>query len=183
MELLRGKWDITGGVSAVDGSSLPRTDTLDLWNDFARPMLIKRHLITFLSALHPLAAPADIFTDERRLRLGTSVVLEYFAIHRHVRDSDRLGGISPEGVPRPHRHSRQHTPKIHRRKNGMPEADGKGRHQILQRCRFGVATYARRINRALDKTDVTGSPGQRRPRVHRGLTPHPGRSQNQHAKG
>ena len=81
MKLLRGKWDITGrGVSAVDGTSLPRTDTIDLSNDFAGPLLIKRHSITFLSALAPLATPADIFTDERRLRLGTPVILEYFAI-------------------------------------------------------------------------------------------------------
>ena len=81
MKLLRGNWDITGGASAADGTSLPRTDTLDLWNDFAGPMLIKRHSIQFLSALPPLVKPGDFFTDERRKRLGTPVILEYFAIN------------------------------------------------------------------------------------------------------
>ena len=46
-------------------------DTIDWWGDLVQPLLLKKHGATFLSSLAPLATPADFFSDERRLRLGT----------------------------------------------------------------------------------------------------------------
>ena len=64
---------------AVQQSSAPSpADSLDWWGDFAQPILLKRHGSTFLSSLTPLVTPADFFSDERRLRLGTPVLLEFF---------------------------------------------------------------------------------------------------------
>ena len=53
-------------------------DTLDWWGDLVQPLLLKKHGATFLSSLAPLATPADFFSDERRLRLGTPTLLEFF---------------------------------------------------------------------------------------------------------
>lgn len=71
-KLVLGKWNTAGGFNAV------ATDSLDWWGDFAQPFLLKKHGATFLSSLSPLATPADFFADERRLRLGTPVILNFF---------------------------------------------------------------------------------------------------------
>ena len=71
-KLVLGKWNTTGGVNAAS------TETLDWWGDFAQPFLLKKHGATFLFSLPPLVTPADFFSDERRLRLGTPVLLDFF---------------------------------------------------------------------------------------------------------
>ena len=70
-KLVLGKWNTAGGFNAV------ATDSLDWWGDFAQPFLLKKHGATFLSSLSLLATPADFFADERRLRLGTPVILDF----------------------------------------------------------------------------------------------------------
>jgi hypothetical protein len=76
-KLILGKWNTAGGVSQQLTSS-PAADSLDWWGDFIQPLLLKKHGATFLSSLPPLATPADFFSDERRLRLGTPVLLLFF---------------------------------------------------------------------------------------------------------
>ena len=71
-KLVLGKWNTAGGVNAAS------TEALDWWGDFAQPFLLKKHGATFLSSLPPLVTPADFFSDERRLRLGTPVLLDFF---------------------------------------------------------------------------------------------------------
>ena len=78
-KLVLGKWNTTG-VAIQLGTTASAADSLDWWGEFAQPILLKRHGSTFLSSLPPLAAPADFFSDERRLRLGTPVLLEFFDI-------------------------------------------------------------------------------------------------------
>lgn len=68
-KLVLGKWSTGGGVSTT------AADSIDWWGGFIQPLLLKKHGATFLSSLPPLATPADFFSDERRLRLGTPVLL------------------------------------------------------------------------------------------------------------
>ena len=68
-KLVLGKWNTAGGVVGSVNSRL-----FDWWGDFAQPLLLKKHGATFVSSLPPLATPADFFSDERRLRLGTPVL-------------------------------------------------------------------------------------------------------------
>jgi hypothetical protein len=76
-KLVLGKWSTAGGVSQQLAAP-PAADSLDWWGDFIQPLLLKKHGATFLSSLPPLATPADFFSDERRLRLGTPVLLLFF---------------------------------------------------------------------------------------------------------
>ena len=76
-KLVLGKWSTAGGVSR-QLSAPPAADSLDWWGDFIQPILLKKHGATFWSSLLPLATPADFFSDERRLRLGTPVLLLFF---------------------------------------------------------------------------------------------------------
>ena len=78
-KLVSGKWNTTG-VATTLLTTASASDSLDWWGDFAQPILLKKHGSTFLSSLPPLATPADFFSDERRLRLGTPVILEFFDI-------------------------------------------------------------------------------------------------------
>ena len=76
-KLVWGKWN-TAGVAVQQSVASSTADSLDWWADFAQPILLKKHGSTFLSSLTPLVTPADFFSDERRLRLGTPVLLEFF---------------------------------------------------------------------------------------------------------
>ena len=76
-KLVLGKWN-TAGVTVQQSLAASAADSLDWWADFAQPILLKKHGSTFLSSLTPLVTPADFFSDERRLRLGTPVLLEFF---------------------------------------------------------------------------------------------------------
>ena len=76
-KLVLGKWNTSGGVVGQQVAP-PAADALDWWGDFTQPFLLKKHGATFLSSLAPLANPADFFADERRLRLGTPVILDFF---------------------------------------------------------------------------------------------------------
>jgi hypothetical protein len=71
-KLVLGRWSTAGGVSTT------AADSIDWWGDFIQPLLLKKHGATFLSSLPPLATPADFFSDERRLSLGTPVLLLFF---------------------------------------------------------------------------------------------------------
>ena len=95
-KLVSGKWNTAGVLSSA------AIDTLDWWGDFAQPLLLKKHGATFLSSLPPLATPADFFSDERRLRLGTPIpgTIGFLQFDRHVRHRGGFRGFSAKIPPR-----------------------------------------------------------------------------------